>query len=423
MSENLTYERHRIEQVWASYNTGVPGLQRSVSRETATRQGVTREISQSWERSSQNVSQSRRTAPVDDPQETLSEWRASLLHAAAAPLLRDIEATAEANDFIVGICDASGKLLWTHTGKHMQKRAEALHFVPGGHWDESSVGTNALALALRRGTPSKVFSAEHYLEAVHDWVCYSAPIRDPASGLALGVLDFSTTWQKHNPLGLMTATALAHYVEARLQLLAPGLGRTSSVRHDPTTLELRLCGSATATLDGTPIKASPRRTEILALLALYPEGLTLDELHGHLYGDEAVSLSTLKAEISGLRKRLGGRLGSRPYRLELDLFFDAAEILRQLEQGDVKTALDLYQGPFLPVSRSPTLAEWRTLLETSLRQASLQRGSADDLWSLVCAAPESSGCDLELLGALQTRLPTSDPRRALVEARTRLVSL
>lgn len=414
MPDRLTDERHRLEQVWASYTTGAQARQR----------GVAREISQSWQRSSQSVSPARRTAPVDDPQETLAEWRTSLLHAAAAPLLREIETTAEASDFIVGICDASGKLLWTHTGKHMQRRAEALHFVPGGHWDERSVGTNALALALRRGTPSKVFSAEHYLEAVHDWVCYSAPIRDPQSGLALGVLDFSTTWQKHNSLGLMTATAFAHYVETRLQLLAPG---QRSLVIEPVRqavpLELRLCGPPKVTIEGVPLKLSPRRLELLALLALYPNGLTLDELHGHLYGDAEVSFSTLKAELSELRTHLGGRLGSRPYRLELALSFDALTIGRRLEDGDLAGALELYRGPLLPASRSPTLNEWRSFIDGALRQATLQRADPDLLWTLVSMAPETFGCDLELLSALGETLHTDDPRLALTEARARLVTL
>lgn len=414
MSMNLTDERQRLERAWASYTSGAH----------EPRRGVTSDISQSWQRSSQNVSPARRTAPVDDPQETLSEWRESLLYAAAAPLLSEIEMTAEANDFIVGICDASGKLLWTHTGKHMQRRAEALHFVPGGHWDERSVGTNALALALRRGTPSKVFSAEHYLEAVHDWVCYSAPIRDPQSGLALGVLDFSTTWQRHNPLGLVTATALAHYVEARLQLLAPGRQTFAAQElQQDVALKLELCGPPRVTLDGSPIKLSPRRLELLALLALHPHGLTLDELHGHLYGDEEVSFSTLRAEISGLRHLLGGRLGSRPYGLELGIRFDATDLGQRLESGDLSGALKLYRGALLPASRSPTLSEWRSFIDGALRQAVLQQGDPDLLWALVCITPETFGCDLELLLALRSRLHANDPRLALIDARAHLVAL
>jgi hypothetical protein len=406
---DLEHKRSQLERAWASYNAG-----------NAPRIGP--EIVQSWRRSSHAVSPARRTAPVDDPQETLQEWRASLLCAAASPLLSEIERTAAEQDFIVGICDAAGKLLWTHAGQHMQRRADRLHFVPGGHWDERSVGTNALALALRRGAPTEVFSAEHYLEAVHDWVCYSAPIRDPASGLALGVLDFSTTWQNHNPLGLVTATALARYIELRLQQLAPG---RPLAPHAPlraaAELQLSLCGPPRALLDGRPLKLTPRRLELLALLALHPDGLTLDALHAHLYGDREVSFSTLKAELSGLRGLLGGRLASRPYRLTLGVTFDALEVQACLARGDVAGALAYYRGPLLPDSDSPTLGEWREFLAHALRASALERADADTLWALVSSDPAGFGSDPEVLGRLARSLGGRDPRLPLVQARLELV--
>lgn len=409
MKRDLQGKRSRLERAWASYNAGASPR-------------VGSEIAQSWRRSSQAVSPARRTAPVDDPQETLGEWRDSLLYAAAAPLLGEIKRSAEEQDFIVGICDASGKLLWTHAGRHMQRRADALHFVPGGHWDERSVGTNALALALRRGTPTEVFSAEHYLEAVHDWVCYSAPIRDPGSGLALGVLDFSTTWQNHNALGLMTATALARYLEARLQGLAPALplGRTRTPASD-APLHLALCGSPCVTLGGATLKLTPRRLEILALLALYPAGLELGALHAHLYGDVPVSPSTLKAELSGLRGLLGGKLASRPYRLTLGTEFDALEVQERLSGGDLAGALARYRGALLPGSSSPTVGEWRDFLAHALRESALQHADPDTLWGLVCTDPGSFGSDPELLFRLAHSLNPDDARLALVQARLRLV--
>jgi hypothetical protein len=42
---------------------------------------------------------------------------------------------------------------------------------------------------------------------------------------------------------------------------------------------------------------------------------TLEELHAFVYGDRAVGATTLKAEISHLRRALGGAIASRPYRL------------------------------------------------------------------------------------------------------------
>ena len=80
---------------------------------------------------------------------------------------------------------------------------------------------------------------------------------------------------------------------------------------------LTLLGTAEARLDGQRLLLNRRQTEVLALLALHPEGLSLEQLHAAVYGDQSVTLSTLKAEVSHLRSALGGQLASRPYRLTL----------------------------------------------------------------------------------------------------------
>lgn len=416
MKRNLTLERRSLELAWAHYNEG--GRTR-LAGESARVQGA---IVQSWQRSSRTVSPQRPYAPVDDPEATLQEWRQSLLHAASRPMLQEICDSAEAQDFIVGICDASGKLLWTHSSRHMQRRAESLHFVPGGHWHEGAVGTNALALALQRSAPAQVFSAEHYLEAVHDWVCYSAPIRDPTSGLALGVLDFSTTWQNHNPLGLLTATALAKYIEERLQRLSgvplPGSARGSL---PAARLQLYVCGPPRVVLDGKDVQLSPRRLELLTLLALNPQGLNLESLHVQLYGDAQVSPSTLKAEISGLRQQLGGGVASRPYRLTLPYRSDAQLIEACLQTGRLTEAAAFYQGPLLGFSQSPTLSEWRHYLERALQGACFSAKDAEVLWQLVCQDPQNLGADPETLERLEPLLPAGDSRRALIAARLLLL--
>ena len=91
----------------------------------------------------------------------------------------------------------------------MLRHADDVRFTLGGRWNEESVGTNALALAHKLEHPAMVFSAEHYAPMVHDWVCYSAPILDPATGHSLGVIDVSSLWSKSNPSVLTMVRALA----------------------------------------------------------------------------------------------------------------------------------------------------------------------------------------------------------------------
>jgi hypothetical protein len=406
--EELATLRRRLERAWASYI------------HDQARPEAPHEIVSSWQRSRRAVSPLRAAAPVDDPDETLREWRDSLLYAAAKPLLAEMQRAADDQDLIVGVADASGKLLWTHSSRHMQRRAEGLHFVPGGHWDERSVGTNALALALRTAKPARVFSAEHFLQAVHDWVCYSAPIRDPRTGTAIGVLDFSTTWQKANGLGLVTATALARYIEARLE----GYGYSEvfgpSTPPTPAPLQLKLCGEGAAYLGDRRLELTPRRLEILAILALCPQGLSLDALHAHLYGDQTVSLNTLKAEVSGLRKQLGGGVASRPYRLTTPCTVDALEVERRLQAGDVAGALAHYGGLLLCTSESPFLSEWRDYLANALQAAVASSDDPELMWRYTLRGAQAPG-DFEVLLRLTHLLEARDPRLALVKARLKLL--
>ncbi len=219
---------------------------------------------------------------------------------------------------MVAVTDPGARILWTHGGSVMRRNAEKVNFVPGGRWDEASVGTNALDLALRLDRTATVYSAEHFSSCVHDWVCYAAPVHDPRTGQQLGVLDLSTTWDRAHPIGPAMARALALLMEREVRPAGtgapcgpPGTGPGRGL------LDLRLLGRAGAWLHGRPLRITRRQTEILALLALSPEGLDLGELHARLYGDRPVSPATLKAELSQLRAVLGGRLTSRPYRIDL----------------------------------------------------------------------------------------------------------
>jgi hypothetical protein len=111
-------------------------------------------------------------------------------------------------------------------------------------------------------------------------------------------------------------------------------------------------------VNGRPLRATRRQTEILALFALSPGGLDLGELHARLYGDRPVSPGTLKAEMSQLRAVLGGWLTSRPYRIDLPVRCDVTDVLDRLRAGDVAGAAERYSGELLPWSESPALIEY-----------------------------------------------------------------
>merc|ERR1712218_433424 len=85
---------------------------------------------------------------------------------------------------------------------------------------------------------------------------------------------------------------------------------------DARRLSLRVLGESLVALDGKRLHYTPRQLELLTVLALRSTA-RLDELHDALYGARAVSTATVKAEISHLRRLLGGAIASRPYQLTL----------------------------------------------------------------------------------------------------------
>jgi len=326
------------------------------------------EILRSWQRSAPVVGIDVREAPLDDETDTASFWNGSPLQVAVERVESELRRTAEDGDLVVAVTDAKTRILWTYGGRVMRRKAETVNFVAGGRWDDTSVGTNALDLATRNDAPSMVFSAEHYAQVVHNWVCWAAPVHDPVTGEQLGVIDLSTTWDRTHPIGLATARVMARLIETAMPESAqhPGLPEPTA-----SGLSLRLLGAAEARLDGRRLFLNRRQTEILALLALNPEGMSLEHLHAQLYGDHAITFSTLKAEVSHLRRSLGGQLASRPYRLIMPVHVDVNEVLRLLRSNQVGAALAAYGGDLLPGTDSPALVELADYVAVAVREALL----------------------------------------------------
>lgn len=332
------------------------------------------EILHSWLRSGSAITHDLDEAPLADESDTAAYWAGSPLQVAVERVEDELRRTADDGDLVLAVTDPQTRILWTYGGRVMRNRAESVNFVPGGRWDEISVGTNALALALRTSSPSMVFSAEHFAPIVHNWVCWATPLHDPSTGQQIGVVDLSTTWDRTHPIGLATARMMARLIESAMP---------QSSHYDHATLRrlvlpdnsvglcLRLLGRAEVRVDGERVLLNRRQTEILALLALHPDGLGLEQLHAALYGDQAVTMSTLKSEVSHLRHALAGQLASRPYRLTLPVESDVETVLRCIRLGQVSEAVAAYGGDLLPGTESPALVEYAEFVAVAVREALL----------------------------------------------------
>ncbi|MET9528905.1 transcriptional regulator [Streptomyces coeruleorubidus] len=353
---DLRQRRAVLEHEWSRW---VPRLSVAGARPGGSA-ALRHEVTESWARSLSSVDPGRDSAPVTDGGPVHERWTSSPLYRPVSGLAGELRSIAEDAGFVTAVTDESGTILWTCGGPTMRRRAERVNFAPGGRWDEQAMGTNALSLALRTGRPSSVFSAEHLVSALHGWVCYCAPVHGP-DGRVLGVLDLSTTWDRSHPLAMSTVRTLVSTIEARL---------TTEVAR-PSRLRLTCLGSEQVAREGRPLPLRPRQLEILTLLALEPGGFSPERLRAALYGDRPVTSSTFKAEISHLRRALGGAISPRHYALTAPVSCDAADVLRALEQGDTDTALLRYGGPLLPRSEAPGIEEWRTRLEVAVRKAVL----------------------------------------------------
>ena len=182
------------------------------------------------------------------------------------------------------------------------------------------------------------------------------------------------------------------------------------VRGSEVPLVLKFLGEPRVMLNGAPLELFPQWLEVLALLALHPNGLSGEQLLIHLYGDSG-KLSTLKGVLSKIRRHIP--LTRPPYRIDLLYKADFVEIEERLLSGQVRVALELYRGSLLPFSEAEGVAEARDTLEESLRQAVLKSGDPEALISL----SERLVDDLELWEAALEALPSSDPRTSVVSAK------
>ncbi|WP_122898026.1 transcriptional regulator [Acinetobacter sp. B51(2017)] len=348
-------------------------LRNGISRSSTQANLLGQSIVSSWQRSENAaIPKERVAAPLIELNHSSTPLQHALNYCSD-----ELTHIAEQSHMAVAVGDVGSTIIWSAAHGQMRREAENVHFVQGGQWREELVGTNALALTLKTEQSSCVFSNEHYMHSVQNWVCYAAPIIDPYSKHVLGVVDLSTVWDKHNSLGLLAAERCAAIIQ------------TALLEHQRQQLYLRAFAVPQVLFNGKVLVVTPRQIEILTILALCPQGLTLDSLHQALYGERKVSMGTLKAEMSQLRELLGGLLGSRPYRLLADVEADFLQAESALDRGATEAALKLCSGVFLAKTESPFLSAWRDCLESRLSDAIFRANETDVLLKHMARCPEA----------------------------------
>lgn len=379
--------------------------------------GLREVVAQSWLRAAGARVDPDGTPPVELAGGDLASYRAAHPLATVIGVLRELVGSiAEDGQHLMAISDGAGRLLWVEGHRGTRSRAEAMNFVEGAAWDERHAGTNAPGTALALGQPVQIFSTEHFLHTVQDWTCAAAPIRNPATGQVMGVIDVTGGDPVAHPHSLALVKAAARVAEAefgwrretRSGMWLPGWAV-------PDRLEVLGRNDGVLRQDGRNIRLSRRQAEILFVLSEHPLGMTGEQLADALYQD-FTDPAALRVEFTRLRRLAGNLVESRPYKLARPVTADYADVCEALRRGDTATALAGYPGPLLPSSEAPSVVSKRRWLETQLRSAVLASTRPDVLsgW-----AERFGFDDLQVWERLTAVLPAGTGRRASAAARTR----
>ncbi|MGW8565065.1 GAF domain-containing protein [Isoptericola sp. NPDC055881] len=378
--------------------------------------GIDPVVADSWRRSVRSGVDPDTPHPPDPLGDAdLAAYRTTHPLASVMPVVRELVVDGAADDgLVVAVSDEVGRLLWVEGDHRLRRTVDRVGFVEGAVWREESVGTNAPGTALATRRAVQVIGAEHFSRPVQGLSCAAAPVRDPATGRVLGVLDITgrRAAATHVVLSLVRATVAT--VERELATRAAGPPRPGT--GPPAGLQV-LGRPALRGPDGDrPL--SLRHAEILLLLAEHPRGLGADELAVLLHPG-ALSDVTVRAEVSRLRHVVGPLLaGSRPYRLARPLRSDADEVRAALALGDVRSAVTAY-APLLPRSVAPGVERLRAELSAEVRAAVLASGDPDVLDAWVCGTDGAD--DHAAWSRLLAVTPAGSPRA--VRARARLTLL
>ena len=358
---------------------------RSVGNGAATHRGVRDLVLASWRRSlAAGV-----TPDADGPalvfgDDELQERRErSPLAGAIDAIFTSLSGLDSDVRHVVAVADADANLLWVRGEWRAIELAHRMRFVEGAAWAESTAGTNAVGTAVALDHAVQIFSAEHLVEAVHPWTCSAAPIHDPVSGELIGVIDLTSDLRTAHPYTLSLAVLAAQAAEAKLRFdalerlgtlagrtrlrdraahLVPRTGKRSqgaaesdrdpngSAHPAASVLSLQLLGhGASARLlaaDGHgpgDDERGLRSLELLAVLAMHPDGLTGEELALALYG-ECGKTVTIRAQVHRVRSKLGrAMVQTQPYRLAGRFEADWMQVQELVAAGRPEDALRAYR--------------------------------------------------------------------------------
>ncbi|MFC5803374.1 helix-turn-helix domain-containing protein [Streptomyces formicae] len=151
------------------------------------------------------------------PDELEHRRRATVIGEVMRTLSGGLTEIADASRQIVVVTDDQGRVLWREGNASVMRKADTIWLEEGAAWNESTTGTNAIGTALAARRPVQVHSAEHFVQALHNWTCAAAPVHDPRDGQLLGIVDVSGPASSFHPATLALVNSVAQLAEAELR--------------------------------------------------------------------------------------------------------------------------------------------------------------------------------------------------------------
>src|SRR3954467_14409444 len=212
--------------------------------------------------------------PVDLLDGDLLAYREQHPLAPVMPVIRRLLVEdAEADQMIVAVTDAGGRMLWVEGDAALRSRAAGMPFVEGARWSEDVAGTNAPGTALAVDHAVQIYGSEHYRRPVQPWSCSAAPVHDPFSGALLGAIDVTGGDHVASPHVLTLVRATVAAVESELrwlhreQVQRGATGRPPPLQRRVPRLDVLGRERARLTLPAGPVELSLRHPPLLLPLA------------------------------------------------------------------------------------------------------------------------------------------------------------
>ena len=195
----------------------------------------------------------------------------------AHPSMENLYNFVKGSGFQVVLTDETGYLLEVLGDAPIVTKTRSVHLCPGGNWNESTKGTNAIGTAIFERRPVQIYAAEHYCEPNHFLTCSAAPIFDPDGGM-VGVLDISGDYHVANAHTLGMVVAAVNAIENQLRLHRATNKLYMAYRYSNILIEHMSDGLISVDNSGIITEINARGGEIFGVIPTVVKGRHLSDI-------------------------------------------------------------------------------------------------------------------------------------------------